>query len=187
LAAIEVAKRLADGRATQEEASLAEAAARQAYEEVFEKWLNSDESGPLVIQTPERSASSAMLLLDRQAGNFGGAGLCHFPVDRDAPDYRNYRKRGQWQADVLRCLFGNLFRHVSVESDWRTPTVTNLAAAAYDNRRLPAKLLDPELLAILADALEEAGCTNEEILAHCRGPGPHVLGCWVVDLLLARE
>jgi hypothetical protein len=42
-------------------------------------------------------------------------------------------------------------------------------------------------LPILADALEEAGCTDADILAHCRGPGPHVRGCWVVDLLLGKE
>jgi hypothetical protein len=40
---------------------------------------------------------------------------------------------------------------------------------------------------ILADALEEAGCNNADILAHCREPGVHVRGCWVVDLLLAKE
>ena len=47
-------------------------------------------------------------------------------------------------------------------------------------------LSEDSLLPVLADALEEAGCTNEDILTHCRGPGPHVLGCWVVDLLLNR-
>jgi hypothetical protein len=41
--------------------------------------------------------------------------------------------------------------------------------------------------AILADALEEAGCTDAAILSHLRGPGPHVRGCWVVDLLLGKE
>ena len=42
-------------------------------------------------------------------------------------------------------------------------------------------------LPILADALEEAGCTDADMLAHCRGPGPHVRGCWVVDLVLGKE
>src|SRR5262249_9563332 len=101
LAAIEVAERLADGHASQEEVSVGEKAAKQAYEAAFEAWLKSDRSGPQVIVTPERSALSAALLLDHQADNYGGAGLCHFPVDTDAPDYRTYRKRGYWQADVL--------------------------------------------------------------------------------------
>jgi hypothetical protein len=42
-------------------------------------------------------------------------------------------------------------------------------------------------MAILADALMDAGCDNEEIVNHCRSDGPHVRGCWVVDLLVARE
>jgi hypothetical protein len=40
---------------------------------------------------------------------------------------------------------------------------------------------------VLADALEEAGCGDEEILGHLRGPGPHVRACWVLDLLLGRR
>src|SRR5947209_1013529 len=71
LAAIEVAERLADGRASQEEASVAEEEARQAYEEAFAAWLQSDRSGLQVIVTPERSALSALLLLNRQAANYG--------------------------------------------------------------------------------------------------------------------
>jgi hypothetical protein len=55
-----------------------------------------------------------------------------------------------------------------------------LACAIYDDRAF-------EQLPILADALEEAGCDNADILAHCRGPGPHVRGCWLVDLLLGKS
>jgi hypothetical protein len=43
-----------------------------------------------------------------------------------------------------------------------------------------------DLLPILADALQEAGCTNSDILQHCHSPRPHVRGCWVVDLLLGK-
>mgnify|MGYP000107719138 CR=1 FL=1 len=43
------------------------------------------------------------------------------------------------------------------------------------------------LVAGLVDALQEAGCEDGELLAHCRGPGPHVRGCWVVDLVLGKE
>jgi len=52
---------------------------------------------------------------------------------------------------------------------------------------MPEVTLDTARLAVLADALEEAGCDNADILAHCRGPGPHVRGCWVVDLLSGKE
>ena len=58
--------------------------------------------------------------------------------------------------------------------------------AAYEERELPAGTLDLARLAILADALEEAGCTNADILNHCRVPGVHVRGCWAVNLLLGK-
>ena len=70
---------------------------------------------------------------------------------------------------------------------WNDGTVRRLAQAIYEERPLPGGPLDAARLAILADALEEAGCRSEDILDHFRGPGPHVRGCWVVDLLLGRE
>jgi hypothetical protein len=87
----------------------------------------------------------------------------------------------------LRDIFGNPFRPVSLDSAWQTRTVVGLAHAAYDERFLPAGTLDPARLAVLADALEDAGCTEAAILDHCRGPGPHVRGCWVLDLLLGKQ
>jgi hypothetical protein len=84
---------------------------------------------------------------------------------------------------IARDIFGNPFRPVTVHPDWLTwndGTVPKLAQTIYDDRRF-------DLLPILADALEEAGCDSADILAHCRGPGPHVRGCWVVDLLLGKE
>jgi hypothetical protein len=91
------------------------------------------------------------------------------------------------QLALLRCVFGNRFRPVSRSPVWRTPDVLKLAQAAYEDRILPAGTLDPDRLAVLADALEEAGCDSADILSHLRGPGPHVRGCWVVDLLLGKE
>jgi hypothetical protein len=61
------------------------------------------------------------------------------------------------------------------------------AVACYQERELPSGHLDVTRLAVLADALEDAGCDNGDILQHCRGDGPHVRGCWVVDLLLGKE
>lgn len=66
-------------------------------------------------------------------------------------------------------------------------TISNLARAVYEDSRPRDGQLSADRLAILADALEEAGCTDEAILSHCRGQGPHVRGCWVVDLLLGKE
>jgi hypothetical protein len=80
-------------------------------------------------------------------------------------------------------LFGNPFRSVRVDPawlGWRDGVVVHIAQAIYDERRF-------QDLPILADALEESGCTNTDILGHCRGPGPHVRGCWVVDGLLGKR
>ena len=62
-----------------------------------------------------------------------------------------------------------------------------LARPAYEDRLLPSGHLDPVRLAVLADALEEAGCTDESILTHLRSAGPHVRGCWALDLVLGKE
>ena len=91
------------------------------------------------------------------------------------------------QCQFLRCILGNPFRPATVSPAWRTPQVVDLAQAAYDQRELPAGTLDVARLAILADALEDAGCDQADILEHLRRLGPHVRGCWVVDLLLGKE
>ena len=88
-------------------------------------------------------------------------------------------ERGQ-QAGSFRDIFGNPFRPVTFCPEWRTETAVSLARTMYDARDFSA-------MPILADALQDAGCDNEEILNHCRGPGPHVRGCWVCDLVLGKE
>jgi hypothetical protein len=85
-----------------------------------------------------------------------------------------------------RDLFGNPFSAVAFDSIWSSPTVVALAQVAYDNRILPVGTLDPDRLAILSDALEDAGCTNTAILDHLRGSAPHWRGCWVIDALLGK-
>lgn len=84
------------------------------------------------------------------------------------------------QVQLLRDIFGNPFRPVLVAPAWQSTDVVSLAQAIYDERAF-------DRMPILGDAMEDAGCTNEEILAHCRGPGPHSRGCWVVDLILGKE
>jgi hypothetical protein len=91
------------------------------------------------------------------------------------------------QAALLRDIFGNPFRPVTPDPAWQTPQVVALAQAAYDQRELPAGTLDVARLAILADALGDARCDQADLLAHLRGPGPHVRGCWVVDLILGKS
>jgi hypothetical protein len=83
------------------------------------------------------------------------------------------------QTALLRDISGNPFRPVALCPSWLTPNVTGLATTIYED-------LVFDRMPILADALEEAGCDNADILTHCRGPGPHVRGCWVLDLLTGR-
>jgi hypothetical protein len=101
---------------------------------------------------------------------------------------------GEWKArraaawahtcDLVRDVFGPLpFRCPHVEAAWLAwgeATVPRIARAVDDE-------LAFDRLPILADALEDAGCADEDILRHCRGPGPHGKGCWVVDLLLGES
>ena len=91
------------------------------------------------------------------------------------------------QADLLRDAIGNPFCPTTTDPISRSPTVINLAEAAYDERVMPSGELDTERLAVLSDALEEARCDDADILDHLRGPGPHVRGCWVIDLLLGKS
>jgi hypothetical protein len=91
---------------------------------------------------------------------------------------------------LLRDMVGNPFRPIAISPSvlaWSEVTVVRLAQASYKERLLPAGTLDYGRLAVLADALEEAGCTSEDILGHLRGPGPHVRGCWVVDIVLGKS
>ncbi len=98
-------------------------------------------------------------------------------------DYANSQREKQTHCHLIRDIFGNLFFNAVAAPEWLAwnfGTVPTLAQSIYDDRAF-------DRLPILADALEDAGCTNAAILNHCRGPGPHVRGCWVVDLLLGKE
>lgn len=86
----------------------------------------------------------------------------------------------QARADNIRDIFGNPFRSVALDPGWRTSTVVTLAEGIYADRAF-------DRLPILADALQDAGCDHPDILAHCRSDGPHVRGCWIVDLLLGKS
>jgi hypothetical protein len=93
----------------------------------------------------------------------------------------------EWLSDamkialsVVRDIFGNPFRPITLNPSWLTPTAFSLATGIYNE-------LAFDRMPILADALQDAGCENEDILTHCRQPGEHVRGCWAVDLLLDKK
>jgi len=81
---------------------------------------------------------------------------------------------------ILRDIFGNTFIPLNIDYTWLTFIVQSLATAIYNDRAF-------DRLPILADVLQKAGCDNDAILTHCRSDGPHVRGCWVVDLVLGKS
>jgi len=104
---------------------------------------------------------------------------------RAAIDPAKHESANDWaackpQADLVRDIFGNPFRPVAFDPAWRTDTAVALARQMYDSREFGA-------MPILADALQDAGCEDEQVLNHCRdATAPHVRGCWVVDLVLGK-
>jgi len=91
------------------------------------------------------------------------------------------------QACMLRDLLGPFpFRPVSLPPSlraWKDGLLVSLAQSAYEHRLFFGHL-DPARLAVLADALDEAGCTDAALVSHLRAPGPHVRGCWALDAVL---
>ncbi len=102
------------------------------------------------------------------------------------PPYRTddqgetYRVGQAFKVAIFRDIAGNPFRRSFFVRAWRTDTALALARQMYASRDFSA-------MPILADALQDAGCDSDDVLSHCRGPGPHVRGCWVIDLVLGKE
>ena len=175
--AVDVAERYADGQAGRAELEAAEAAVTSEQPAATACALAAD-SEDMVDAALECSVRAAEAVGEAAADQ----------RDRFLPDVEDRDRRSSIarfaeasvQADVLRDLAGNPFRPVRPDPAWRTAEVVALARSIYDGRafdRLPA----------LADALEAAGCSNEDVLAHCRGKERHARGCWVVDLALGKQ
>jgi hypothetical protein len=178
--AVEVAERFADGKATKREL----AACR--FDDLLERYE----------VDPDGCAAAACLYCAgdpvnacegshraAQAGAFlkepRGSGWSSW--------HRGYRREAAAQCALLREIVGNPFRPARFEPAWRTPDAAALAGAAYAERALPSGELDLARLKVLADALEEAGCDQAELLAHLRSKGPHVRGCRALDLALGKK
>jgi hypothetical protein len=167
-AAVEVAERFADGRATQEELARAHleacAVPRPARGDAYRLHLSAANAVLEAADTgPRPRLGSVVLPFGPTRGRRRSA---------EAPRL----------ADLFREVVGNPFRSLNLDPAWLAwddGCVQKLARRIYDERDFAA-------LPVLADALEEAGGSDAHILRHCRGPGPHVLGCWVVDFLLGK-
>lgn len=168
--AIEVAERHADGHATADELLHGFG--------VAETLCPLAEKFPAILAALPDAYAAAYLLTTPQTEYDGGQGFIyssHGPDD-SAQAWMGYR---DIHATLLRDVFGNPFRRVTLSSSLQNETIKSLARRMYDSREFRA-------MPILADALEDAGCDNSDIVDHCRGAGPHVPGCWVVDLILER-
>jgi hypothetical protein len=108
----------------------------------------------------------------------GLAYLVYAPFAAAAPVYA-WVPPDLHSADLVRDVFGNPFQSAEIAPAWRTEVVVAMARGMIDRG-------DYFPMPVLADALEDAGCANEAVLSHCRGPGPHVRGCWVLEAVLRQ-
>jgi hypothetical protein len=182
LKAVELSERFADGLESEESLDLTRH---------FLKGENKSIGASNSFRNLTRSVVKAgTLVVGKQAAHWARIITCQAAEGRLNDD--NYQQRrdvahssaalceGKAQAVLLRDIFGNPFRPVSFLPEWRTSTVLSLAQGIYSDRAF-------DRMPILADALQDSGCDNEDILNHCRGPGPHCRGCWVCDLCLNKS
>jgi hypothetical protein len=185
--AVEISEAYADGAADRQALQRARDAASEAEAEAFEAVLVGGEKGR---ECPVREAAvftaMAIIMAFRVASLASRAGVWAFGGGLEE---MQAAKVGEdtYQCALVRDLFGNPFRSSVLDRIWLTAHVVRLARTAYEERVPPTMTLDADRLAVLADALEDAGCDNADILAHLREPSPHVRGCWVIDLLLGKE
>jgi|GEM_PF-6123420 len=105
--------------------------------------------------------------------------LVHFVGASDSASLLHglFPERSRHGCDLLRDVLGDPFHPIRFDASSLTPTVVSIARGIHGERAF-------DRMPVLADALEETGCANEEALAHCRGDWPHVRGCWVVEGIL---
>jgi hypothetical protein len=180
LAALDAAERYADGLASKTELGRLRRALNRTHPDRFARWF------PLYV-LPVRSVPAWHAA--REGVGVGRAALGGLECAAWGTTRRQTRGLGTAmeypgrefaaQADLIRDVFGDPFRPVAFDPGWRTEAVVGLARGMYESR-------DFSPMPVLADALDDAGCAADAVLAHCRGEGPHVRGCWVVDAVLGK-
>jgi hypothetical protein len=187
--AVEVAERYADGGATDEELETAAVAADAVWHADMKRAAK-EGKWDRRSRLPYYGASAAAYNVAIPLGWWGAAPAFVAPDKIARETVPDTGAEGVTQGVLLWDIFGNPFRPVTISSAvlaWHDSTVVRLAQAAYEDRHLPDGTLDNGRLAILADALEEAGLADTDILDHLRSPGPHVRGCFAVDLCLGKS
>jgi hypothetical protein len=180
--AVEVCERYADGLATRQERDGAYGPARIAVDDTLalpnadRPWINHNvaayHAGLAAVWLLSENIASWESSTEAAKAVRGAAGR-HSNADAVGPERF-------CQAVLLRDIVGNPFKPRAAGTAWRTTSMLALARSIYEERAF-------DRLPILADALDEAGCDDADMLIHCRQPGPHVRGCWVVDLLLEMK
>jgi hypothetical protein len=189
-AAVQVAERFADGAASLAEFRKADAAVSELAIALEPRWRASEGTERVTLHPTHAALALAGVVCWREpqkaAWYAASNAYLEFPYLANPGVGVHSRQRGEGEAaekraqcELLREMFGNPFRSVTCAPERRTDTAVSIARQIYESR-------DFDAMPILADALEDAGCDNEGLLGHCRGPGPHVRGCWVVDLLLGK-
>lgn len=196
--AVAVAERFADGLAGIEEAEAAmESAADAVRGQTYgSKHYQAAEAALAAVRTDWKPE---VLAVQAAFGAYASGERKVVGVERRSRSVRNSQKAARdeivtakgKEAALLRDLFGDPFRPQPPLDPawprWHDGTVVRLAQAAYEQRSLPNGRLDYSRLAVLADALEEAGCQNDEVLRHLREQEGHWRGCWVLDSLLGKS
>jgi hypothetical protein len=171
LEAVEVADRYADGLAGDEELESA--------------WMAAAYTADHAAEEEAPAAACVVADDDPRLAACGASALAARASSTDWTDEQAV------QCRLLRCLFANPFRAAlpippSVFG-WHDGLIPRMGTTLYNERALPSGTLDVARLAVLADALIDAGCTDTDLLEHLRSTGPHVRGCWAIDLLTGRE
>jgi hypothetical protein len=191
--AVEVAEQIADGLKSDDERRRAEARVLEPLDALECRWQASRGAERIsLLPTHEALALAGVILWDQaQKAAYYAASNAHLALacivnpgaaSSDSGFSASRAAEERVQTALLRCIF-NPFRSVSLDPAWLTwndSTVQKIAQGIYDDRSF-------DQLPILADALEQAGCSDQDILGHCRSGGEHVRGCWVVDLVLGKS
>jgi hypothetical protein len=195
---VDVAERFADGDVTEDEMSTTHSSYAEGvvYNHVWPGGNEIPETQPDDAWYAENAALEAAYLASgddaedaaRNAADYSADAAARAnPYEATPPITNGWRWKANpnhpvfgEQAALLRDIHENPFRSVSVDPSRLTSTVVALARGIYDDRAF-------DRLPILADALQDAGCENADILTHLRGDGPHVRGCWALDLILGKQ
>jgi hypothetical protein len=177
--AVEVAEQYADDRNDSELRHSHSAADKAAHEAAYPDYAPYSQADPAAAYAASAAAGPWPLnVVPHASCAVSNVAFRHTRSEATVEAARVAEHREQ--CHLLCDIFGPLpLRPVVFDPSWPTSTVKQIAEAIYQERAF-------DRLPILADALEDAGCNDPNILDHCRQPGPHVRGCWVVDLVLGR-